>query len=50
MAEIVTNRSDIMYGSFRAGMKIAAVNGTCGAFFWVWRSIRNQGVVEVGFC
>jgi len=35
MAELVTNRSDILYGSFRAGMKIAAVNGTCGAFFWV---------------
>jgi len=35
MAELVTNRSDIFYGSFRAGMKIPAINGTCGAFFWV---------------
>lgn len=35
MAELVTNRTDIHYGSFRAGMKTTAVNGTCGAFFWV---------------
>ena len=37
IAEMATNRTDILYGSFRAGMKIAAVNGTCGAFFWVWK-------------
>lgn len=35
MAEMVTNRTDILFGSFRAGIKIAGVNGTCGAFFWV---------------
>lgn len=35
MAELVTTRNDILYGSFRAGMKISSVNGTCGAFFWV---------------
>ena len=35
MAEIVTNRSDLLYGSFRVGMRMTAVNGTCGAFFWV---------------
>ncbi|KAG7002377.1 glycoside hydrolase family 16 [Physcia stellaris] len=35
MAELVTSRDDILYGSFRAGMKITKVNGTCGAFFWV---------------
>ena len=35
MAELATTRSDIHYGSFRAGMKVTSVNGTCGAFFWV---------------
>ena len=35
MAEMATNRTDILYGSFRAGMKTTPVNGTCGAFFWV---------------
>lgn len=34
MAEIVTARSDILYGSFRIGMKTTSVNGTCGAFFF----------------
>ncbi|KAF2225411.1 concanavalin A-like lectin/glucanase domain-containing protein [Elsinoe ampelina] len=32
--EIATVRSDILYGSFRAGLKMTGVNGTCGAFFW----------------
>lgn len=35
MAEMSTNRTDILYGSFRAGMKLTGTNGTCGAFFWV---------------
>lgn len=35
VAEMVTNRSDLLYGSFRAGMRMTATNGTCGAFFWV---------------
>ena len=35
MAEMSTNRTDILYGSFRAGIKLTATNGTCGAFFWV---------------
>ncbi|KAF2806563.1 concanavalin A-like lectin/glucanase [Mytilinidion resinicola] len=33
-AEISANRTDILYGSFRVGMKMSKVNGTCGAFFW----------------
>ena len=42
MAELVTARDDILYGSFRAGMKISNVNGTCGAFFWVcWHRCVN---------
>ena len=35
MAELVTSRDDMLYGSFRAGIKITNVNGTCAAFFWV---------------
>jgi hypothetical protein len=35
MAEMTSERNDLWYGSFRAGMKLTPVNGTCGAFFWV---------------
>jgi len=35
MAEIDGTRMDLLYGSFRIGMKATSVNGTCGAFFWV---------------
>lgn len=34
-AEISSDRADMRYGSFRAGMKVTGVNGTCAAFFWV---------------
>ena len=35
IAEVATERADIFYGSFRAGMKVTGTPGTCGAFFWV---------------
>ena len=35
IAELVSRREDLYYGSYRAAMKLTAVNGTCGAFFWV---------------
>lgn len=35
VSEIDSNRTDILYGSFRAGMKLTNVSGTCSAFFWV---------------
>lgn len=35
VAEIDSLRDDIRYGSFRIGMKMAEVEGTCAAFFWV---------------
>lgn len=35
VSEIDSNRTDILYGSFRAGMKLTNVTGTCSAFFWV---------------
>lgn len=34
-AEMDSKRLDLHWGSFRAGMKVSDVNGTCAAFFWV---------------
>jgi hypothetical protein len=34
-SEIDTKRLDLHWGSFRAGMKLTDVKGTCAAFFWV---------------
>ncbi|RDA93350.1 hypothetical protein CP533_0336 [Ophiocordyceps camponoti-saundersi (nom. inval.)] len=33
-AEMDSARNDLHWGSYRAGMKLTAVNGTCAAFFW----------------
>jgi hypothetical protein len=41
-AELATVRNDTLYGSYRVGMKLSAESGTCGAFFWVWRSFATQ--------
>ncbi|KAF8421029.1 glycoside hydrolase family 16 protein [Tirmania nivea] len=34
VAEADSYRTDMMYGSFRAGIKTTGISGTCGAFFW----------------
>ncbi|GAB7347084.1 hypothetical protein MBLNU459_g3215t1 [Dothideomycetes sp. NU459] len=34
IGEIDSLRTDIIYGSFRVGMKMSNVSGTCAAFFW----------------
>ncbi|KAK5735975.1 hypothetical protein LTR17_007810 [Elasticomyces elasticus] len=34
IAEVATARTDVLYGSFRVGMKTTSVKGTCGAFFF----------------
>ncbi|KAG0128148.1 glycoside hydrolase family 16 protein [Tuber indicum] len=34
VAEVDSRRTDMIYGTFRAGIKTTGVNGTCGAFFW----------------
>lgn len=39
VAEMDTARQDITWGSFRAGMKLTSVEGTCAAFFWVRRRL-----------
>lgn len=39
IVEADTFRTDMMYGSFRAGIKTTNINGTCGAFFWYTQAI-----------
>ena len=34
-AEVDTARQDLVWGSYRAGIKVTTVTGTCSAFFWV---------------
>ncbi|KAI4157655.1 MAG: hypothetical protein LQ342_008102 [Letrouitia transgressa] len=41
MAEMSTNRSDMLYGSFRAGIRLTDVSGTCGAFFWYFNDSQE---------
>lgn len=45
-AEIDTARTDVLWGTFRASMKLTSVSGTCAAFFWVSRS--SQGMLMLG--
>lgn len=33
--ELDSKRLDFLWGSYRAGMKVPKVEGTCAAFFWV---------------
>ena len=33
--QIASDRRDVLHGTFRTGMKLTSVNGTCAAFFWV---------------
>ena len=35
VAEIDSTREDLLWGSYRAAMKLTLTPGTCGAFFWV---------------
>lgn len=35
-SEIDSARMDMHWGSYRTGMKLTNINGTCAAFFWVW--------------
>jgi len=44
MAEVATARGDLLFGTFRVGMKVTGTSGTCGAFFWVYlRSVHLSG-------
>ncbi|KAF7543686.1 hypothetical protein G7046_g9947 [Stylonectria norvegica] len=40
-AEVDTKRVDLYWGSYRAGMKLTDVNGTCAAFFWYFNDTQE---------
>ncbi len=35
VAEMDSSREDLLWGSYRAALKLTPVPGTCSAFFWV---------------
>ena len=35
VAEMDSSRGDLLWGSYRAALKLTPVPGTCSAFFWV---------------
>ncbi|KAL7918526.1 glycoside hydrolase family 16 protein [Trichoderma austrokoningii] len=41
VAELDSARSDMAFGSYRAGMKLTPVNGTCAAFFWYFNDTQE---------
>ncbi|KAA6408617.1 MAG: glycoside hydrolase family 16 [Lasallia pustulata] len=41
IAEIASARDDMLYGSFRASMKLTGTPGTCGAFFWYYNNSQE---------
>lgn len=54
VAEMSSERTDLYYGSFRAGMKLTGNKGTCGAFFWVRRArararVRESRMMRLGW-
>lgn len=34
VSEVDSKRTDMLYGTFRAGFQLTPMNGTCAAFFW----------------
>ncbi|PTB61845.1 glycoside hydrolase family 16 protein [Trichoderma citrinoviride] len=41
VAELTSARADMYFGSYRAGMKLTPVNGTCAAFFWYFNDTQE---------
>ncbi|KAK1243082.1 hypothetical protein MKX07_003710 [Trichoderma sp. CBMAI-0711] len=41
VAELASARKDMFFGSYRAGMKLTPVNGTCAAFFWYFNDTQE---------
>lgn len=35
VAEVDSERADVLWGTFRASLKLTSTPGTCAAFFWV---------------
>ena len=42
VGEINSLRRDMRYGSFRVGMHMSQIVGTCAAFFWVSLSVSEE--------
>ncbi|OAA44885.1 Concanavalin A-like lectin/glucanase [Metarhizium rileyi] len=40
-AEVDTRRIDMLWGSYRATMKLSSVGGTCAAFFWYFNDTQE---------
>ncbi|KAL8711443.1 MAG: hypothetical protein Q9220_004101 [cf. Caloplaca sp. 1 TL-2023] len=45
-AELVTSRTDMHYGSYRAAIKYTREPGTCGSMFW-WKNATQEIDVEL---
>lgn len=45
VAEIDSHRMDLLWGTFRASMKLTDVPGTCAAFFWVGLSLAAHSLL-----
>ncbi|KAI5806956.1 glycoside hydrolase family 16 protein [Geopyxis carbonaria] len=41
VSEVDSQRTDMLYGTFRAGFQITPVNGTCAAFFWYFNDTQE---------
>ncbi|PHH61060.1 hypothetical protein CDD81_828 [Ophiocordyceps australis] len=41
VAEVDSARADVHWGSYRAGIKLTAVPGTCSAFFWYFNDTQE---------
>ncbi|KAL6712972.1 hypothetical protein ACLMJK_009527 [Lecanora helva] len=41
MGEVATGRRDMLFGTFRVGMRMSGVGGTCGAFFWYYNDTQE---------
>ncbi|ATY58528.1 Concanavalin A-like lectin glucanase [Cordyceps militaris] len=41
VAEMDTARHDLQWGSFRAGIKMTPISGTCAAFFWYFNDTQE---------
>ncbi|KAI4213126.1 MAG: hypothetical protein LQ351_004280 [Letrouitia transgressa] len=44
ISEMVTKRTDMLYGSYRAAFKYTKVAGTCGGFFWYYNDTNEIDV------
>ncbi|CAG8973174.1 hypothetical protein HYALB_00008766 [Hymenoscyphus albidus] len=40
-SQIVSNRTDLIWGSYRASIKLSPVAGTCAAFFWYFNNSQE---------